>query len=77
MRKVISKTRIHGKVRKRYDTARTPFQRLIDTGVLKPSAIAKIQTIKACADPLRLHEHLEKLIQDVPSLFTQVDNFTG
>ena len=77
MRKIISKTRVDGKVRKRYDTARTPLQRLIDTGTLEQQMVAKIQADKASADPLRLHEHLEKLIHDGPENYTPVDNVAG
>ena len=77
MWKVVSKTRMNGKVQKRYDTARTPFQRLIDSGILEESAIAKIEAAKATADPLHLHEHLEKLIQDGPELYSRVDNSAG
>lgn len=77
MRKIISKTRVDGKVRKRYDKARTPLQRLIDSGSLAEPMIAKIQSDKALADPLRLHEHLEKLIQAGPAGYTQVDNPAG
>jgi transposase InsO family protein len=77
MRKVISKTRINGKTRKGYDTARTTFQRLIDSGMLAPSVIASIQADKASCDPLRLHENLEKLIHDGPQGYTQVANSVG
>jgi len=77
MRKIISKTRVNGKVRKRYDTARTPLQRLVDSGALEPSVVAKIQADKASADPLRLHEHLEKLIQEGPGRYTPVDTTAG
>jgi len=77
MRKVISKTRVDGKVRKRYDTARTPLQRLIDSGTLEQQTIGKIQADKAAADPLRLHEQLEKLIHEGPAHYTPVDNTAG
>lgn len=77
MRKVISKKRVDGKVRKRYDKARTPVQRLIDAGVLDASVIARINAVKDAADPLRLHEQLEKLIQDGPQRYTHVDYTAG
>lgn len=77
MRKVISKTRVNGKTRKGYDTARTTFQRLLDSGVLEPSVIAAIQADRASSDPLRLHENLEILIQDGPQGFTLVDHPAG
>jgi len=77
MRKVISKTRVEGKVRKRYDVARAPFRRLIDAGVLDARAIAKIQAAMDATDPLLLHNQLEKLIQGGPDRYTHVDNSTG
>jgi hypothetical protein len=75
MRKIISKTRVDGKVRKRYDTARTPLQRLIDLDVLETPMVSRFQTLKSCSDPLRLHEHQEKLIQEGPERYLQTENF--
>lgn len=77
MRKVISKERIDGKVRKKYDKARTPLQRLIETGALEEQAVNKIRAQKETSDPLRLHEHLEQLIQAGPISYQQVDNSAG
>lgn len=77
MRKVISKERIDGKVRKKYDQARTPLQRLIETGALEEQAVNKIRAQKETSDPLRLHEHLEQLIQAGPISYQQVDNSAG
>lgn len=77
MRKVISKERISGKIRKRYDTAKTPLQRLIETNVLEAAAVSKILADKASADPLLSHQRLEKLVQDGPALFIQAECTAG
>jgi hypothetical protein len=37
MRKIISKERINSKVKKKYDKARSPFQRLLETNTLEES----------------------------------------
>lgn len=77
MRKIISKSRVDGKVRKKYDTAKTPLQRLMESGVMEPSAIAKIHAAKEASDPLRLHQHLETLIQNGAKHYAQADDPAG
>lgn len=63
MRKIISKERVNGRVKKRYDRARPPFQRLMETNTLDASVQAKQLLLQETLDPLKLHEHLEHLIQ--------------
>jgi len=67
MRKVISKERHGARVCKRYDQARTPFQRLLDAGVIGPETqellLNHIQTI----NPLALKRQLDYLLQQGPT----------
>lgn len=65
-RKLVSKTRSGAKVQKRYDTARTPFQRLCEAGVLDPATQAALQRqIDAC-NPLAAYRKLQGLINAGP-----------
>ena len=77
MRKVISKERLQGRVKKRYDRARTPFQRLLETGSLDPHKQAKFLANKESLDPLRLHQHLEHLIQIGPAQYAFAKDTTS
>lgn len=70
MRKIISKERIGGKVKKRYDQARSPFQGLIETGVLLENEHMLMQSLKQHLDPLSLHENLELMVQGGVSQFS-------
>lgn len=62
MRKVISKERIGSRVKKRYDTARTPLQRLIEMNVLSADTILNVNANKNSLDPLGIHRELEQLL---------------
>ena len=66
MRKVVFKERKGAKVKKRYDIAQTPFQRLIEKDVLnndiKSALLKQYQTL----NPLALHRQLENLLTGGP-----------
>lgn len=62
MRKVVAKERYGAQVRKTYDIARTPFQRLIEAGVLDTSTQAKLQRQLQAINPFALHRQLEDLL---------------
>ncbi|CEP68513.1 Integrase, catalytic core [Moorella glycerini] len=62
MRKVVTKERRGTHVRKTYDIARTPFQRLIEAGVLDAQTKAKLQRQLQAINPLALHRQLEELL---------------
>lgn len=69
MRKIMSKERHQGRVKKKYDRARTPLQRLLESTELDEQARSKMQSQKEALDPLRLHQHLDHLIQVVPEKY--------
>jgi len=66
MRKIIAKERSGSHVRKKFDTARTPFERLSETGALtlKARLIHKHQ-LKAL-NPLKLHRQIDDLLRHGP-----------
>jgi len=63
--KLISKTRHGAKVHKVYDMAKTPYQRLLESGVLTPAKRAELAAIYRGLNPVlllsQLNGHLEKL----------------
>lgn len=66
MMKVIEKTRQGAKVRKHYDTARPPLQRLADTRTLAESQLAALLQQAHTLNPLALHRQLEARVADTP-----------
>ncbi|MGI6514180.1 MAG: transposase [Syntrophomonadales bacterium] len=67
MRKVIAKERKGSKICKQFDTARTPFQRLSETGALTLKARLLYQQQLKTFNPLALHRQLEALLAMGPS----------
>ena len=63
--KLMSKTRHGAKVHKVYDTARTPYQRLLESGVLTPATRAELAATYRGLNPVlllsQLNSHLEQL----------------
>jgi hypothetical protein len=63
--KLLSKTRHGAKVHKVYDTAKTPYQRLLGYGILSPGEEARLTAFYQRLNPVRLlsyiNGHLEKL----------------
>ena len=63
--KLVSKVRIGSRYRKRYDKPQTPFQRLLDSGILSPEQIRKLQDLKASLNPLVLKRAIEEKLQGI------------
>lgn len=63
--KLVSKTRYGAKVRKVYDTARTPYQRLLEAGVLTETKRQQLATTYSYLNPVlllkQINENLEYL----------------
>ena len=68
--KLIGKTRHGAKVRKVYDTARTPYQRLLMSGTLTEEKKRELASIYAFLNPVTL---LRQLRQTVADLWTLAD----
>ncbi len=66
MRKVVFKERHGAKVRKRYDIARTPFQRLLEKDVLNDDLKSDLLEQHQNLNPLALHRKLEDLLARGP-----------
>jgi hypothetical protein len=59
VRKLMSKTRSGPRVTRRYDIAKTPYHRLMDSGVLSIKMTKQLQARSKNIDPLRLKVQLE------------------
>jgi hypothetical protein len=66
--KLVSKTRHGAKVHKVYDTPRTPYQRLLGSGILADSAKAQLATSYSCSDPVHLLKQINANLQQLWNL---------
>jgi hypothetical protein len=77
--KLVSKSRHGARVHKVYDTARTPYQRLVQSGVLTGSKQAELAAIYQGLNPVvlllnQINDNLEKLwrLTEHPSSVTRI-----
>jgi hypothetical protein len=59
VRKLVSKTRTGPRITRRYDLGKTPFHRLLDSGVLSMTKTKQLQARSKNIDPYRLKVQLE------------------
>jgi hypothetical protein len=63
IRKVVAKERVGSKVRKRYDQARTPYQRLLESGMLVPEQRARLEANYRRLNPVKLRAEIERELE--------------
>lgn len=63
LRKLVGKERVGAKVIKRYDTARTPYQRLLEAGVLKAAQRASLERLYRSLNPVRLRAEIDAALE--------------
>lgn len=63
MRKVIGKERDGARVRKRYDKARTPYQRLLESGVLGEAERQALDQLYRSLNPVELRAQVERELE--------------
>lgn len=68
-KKLLSKEYIGSKVKKKYDTAKTPYQRLLITGVVKEEKKDKLQKLYDSLNPLDLRKQIMKLTEKLNKAF--------
>ena len=66
VRKLVHRQREERRVRKIYDQARSPFQRLIDLRLLDPIQEAQFIVARQSSNPLQSHQTLERLLAEGP-----------
>ena len=59
--KLIEKTRIGSKVRKKYDRARTPYQRVLQSDVVPEEAKEELKQLYATLNPVKLGREISQL----------------
>lgn len=67
--KLIEKTRSGSKVKKRYDTARTPFERLRQLNAIEPQTLAILDQQQRDTNPLELRRTLDQLQAQNPHTY--------
>lgn len=65
VRKLIGKERVGAKVRKRYDTARTPYQRLLAFGVLGEAKRRDLERLFNSVNPVQLRAQIDAALDDL------------
>ena len=75
VRKLVSKTRSGPRVTRRYDVARTPFHRLLDSGVLSIKMTNQLKTRSKQLDPFRLKVQLEAAQRTLATRAVRSDSY--
>jgi Integrase core domain len=75
VRKLVSKTRSGPRVTRRYDVASTPFQRLLDSGVLSIAMTRQLHKRSHNIDPYRLKVQLEHAQQPLAARAVRSDSY--
>jgi len=63
--KLISKYRVDGKQKKKYDSPKTPFQRLIDCGEVPKLEKERLTKLSKRLDPFKLQKNIELKIKNI------------
>ena len=63
--KLIEKTRDGARVRKRYDTAKTPYQRVLESPQIDKKVKRRLKTYYATLNPAALHREIERLQKEL------------
>jgi hypothetical protein len=75
--KLISKTRHGAKVYKVYDSAKTPYRRLLDSGTLAESKQVELATSYTCSNPVLLLKHINENLNQLWKLANRSYSVTG
>lgn len=62
---LVEKTSRGDKVRRKWDAAQTPYERLVVSGVLKPEQQARLQQLYTQTNPLRLREAIYRQLEAI------------
>ena len=72
--KLKEKTRTKSKLRKYYDTPKTPLERLIEAKVLSPEKEKELLSIMDLHNPIQLRKKVEQKLKAINELVQQADN---
>ena len=76
-RKLIAKQRRGARIKKTFDTAKTPVARFIESGALSREQIQRLQAYQASQDPLAIHHQLEEMLSRPVSSSTSTAELAG
>ncbi len=65
LRKLVTKRRLGAKVVKRYDKPRTPYQRLLDAGILEEPAQAAMEQQFLAISPAQAKGRIDQLLREL------------
>jgi hypothetical protein len=68
VQKILSKTRVDGRVRKEYDTAQTPYQRALDAPSVSEDAKRRLRETYLTLNPVALRRQIDQQLEVVWSL---------
>ena len=68
--KLVTRVRVGPRVRRVYDRAQTPYQRLCALGVLKPEAREALDQLYHCLNPLQLRRQVDAALARLWALAT-------
>jgi hypothetical protein len=63
--KLVAKTRVGSRLRRRYDTPKTPFQRVIDSGRGDPVKIAALRRLREQLNPFELSRIIDRKLERI------------
>ncbi len=66
--KLVSKTRIKGKIHRKYDQPRTPYERLLESKQISRKQARELRTVYASLNPAELHRRLNELRRELFAL---------
>jgi hypothetical protein len=75
VRKLVSKTRSGPRVTRRYDSAQTPYHRLLDSGVLSIKMTNQLKMRSTHLDPYRLKVQLEATQRTLATRAVRSDSY--
>lgn len=73
--KLVEKDRVGSKCHRKYDEAKTPYERLLESGQLNPEQEQKLIETKAKLNPVELQQIVQKKLSRIVSLIKNQDNY--
>src|SRR4030042_5976937 len=69
--KLVSKERIGGRVKRKYDTPRTPYQRLMNSGQIPEESKGQLETVYLNLNPAKLKQSIDIKLDKLYQIYEQ------
>ena len=69
--KLVSKERIGGRVKRKYDTPRTPYQRLMNSGQIPEESKRQLETVYLNLNPAQLKRSIDIKLDKLYQIYEQ------